>query len=99
MAHGKLPHDENSNPEGQAVLERLRRLDRWLTAEVDSKTAELIRLRAATAEAKRLALARKAEQPRRGGPGGDAWDPGTHGAGTAVRDIHILRAATKHHPC
>jgi hypothetical protein len=72
MAHGKLPHNKNSDPEGQAVLERLRRLNQGLTAEVDLKTAELIRLRAATAEAMPLFLARIAEQRRRGGLGGDA---------------------------
>jgi hypothetical protein len=72
MALGKLPHGENSDPEGQAVLERLRRLDRLLAAEVNLKTAKLIRLRASLAEAKCLALARNAEQRRRGGPGGDA---------------------------
>jgi hypothetical protein len=61
MAHAKLPHDENSDPKGQAVLKRLRRLNCRLAAEFDLKTAELICLRAATAEVKRLALARKAE--------------------------------------
>jgi hypothetical protein len=95
MAHGKLPHDKNSDPEGQAVLKRLCRLDRRLAAEVNSKTAKLICLRAAKAEVKRLALARKAEQRRRGGPGGDACDPGTHGVGAVARYVHVLRTATE----
>jgi hypothetical protein len=44
MALGKSSNDKNCDPERQAVLERLRRLDRQLAAEVDWKTAELIHL-------------------------------------------------------
>jgi hypothetical protein len=72
MALGKSSNDKKCDPEGQAVLKRLRQLNRRLTAVVDWKNAELICLSAATAEAKHLALAREAEQRRRGGPGGDA---------------------------
>jgi hypothetical protein len=72
MALGKSSNDKNCDPEGQVVLERLLRIDLRLAAEVDWKTAKLIRLRAATAKAKNPALAREAEQRRRGGPGGDA---------------------------
>jgi hypothetical protein len=63
--------DENHDPELELELERLRSLDRELAAEVERKTAELIRLRLAVAEAKRLALLREAEWRRRqGGEGG-----------------------------
>jgi phosphoribosylformylglycinamidine (FGAM) synthase PurS component len=72
MDLGKSSNHEKCDPEGQAVLKRLRQLDRQLAAEVDWKTVKLIRLRAATAKAKRLALAQEAEQRRHSGPGGDA---------------------------
>jgi hypothetical protein len=63
--------DENHDPELELELEQLRSLDRELAAEVERKTAELIRLRLAVAEAKRLALLREAEWRRRqGGEGG-----------------------------
>jgi hypothetical protein len=66
-----VKNDENHNPELELELERLRSLDRELAAEVDRKTSELIRLRLAVAEAKRLALLREAEWRRRqGGEGG-----------------------------
>jgi hypothetical protein len=70
MGLGNPFNNENCNPEGQVVLERLRRLNRQLAAEVNRKTGKLICLRLATAEAKRLALEREAEQRRRGGAGG-----------------------------
>jgi hypothetical protein len=64
--------NENHDPEGGAAeLERLRRLDHKLAAEVNRKTGELIRLHLAVAKAKRLALLREAERRRRqGGEGG-----------------------------
>jgi hypothetical protein len=66
-----VKNDENHNPELELELDRLRSLDRELAAEVDRKTSELIRLRLAVAEAKRLALLREAEWRRRqGGEGG-----------------------------
>jgi hypothetical protein len=66
-----VKNDENHDPELKLELERLRSLDRELAAEVDRKTSELIRLRSAVAEFKRLALLREAEWRRRqGGEGG-----------------------------
>jgi hypothetical protein len=63
--------NENHDPDGGvAELERLRRLDRELAAEVNRKTEELIRLCLAVAEAKRLALLREAEWRRQQGGGG-----------------------------
>jgi hypothetical protein len=64
--------NENYNPDGgAAMLERLRRLDRELAAEVNKNTEELICLRLAVAEAKRLALLREAQWRRQqGGRGG-----------------------------
>jgi hypothetical protein len=63
--------DENNKPKGGAAeLERLPRLDCELAAEVNRKTEELIRLRLAVAEAKRLALLREAEWRRQQGGGG-----------------------------
>jgi hypothetical protein len=56
--------EENHDPELKLELERLRSLDCELAAEVDRKTSELIRLRLAVAEAKRLALLREAEWRR-----------------------------------
>jgi hypothetical protein len=67
MGLGNPFNNENCDPN---VLERLRRLYRQLAAEVDQKTGELIYLRLATVEAKRLALEREAEQRRHGGAGG-----------------------------
>jgi hypothetical protein len=52
--------NENHDSELQLELERLRRLDRELAAEVNRKTGELIRLCLAVAKAKRLALLREA---------------------------------------
>jgi hypothetical protein len=72
MGLGNPSSNENCDPKGRLVLERLRLLDRQLAAEVDPKTGELIRLRLAVAEAKRLALQREAKQQRRGGAGGGA---------------------------
>jgi hypothetical protein len=65
-------NNEKCDPKGRVILERLRWLDRQLAAKVDRKTGKLIRLRLATAEAKRLALEREAEQRRRSGTGGGA---------------------------
>jgi hypothetical protein len=66
-----VKNDENHDPVLELELKRLRSLDRELAAEVDRKTAELIRLRLALAEAKRLALLREAKWRRRqGGEGG-----------------------------
>jgi hypothetical protein len=59
--------NKNHDPGLEVELERLRRLDRELAAEVDRKTAELVRLRLAVAKAKRLALLREAEGSRRQG--------------------------------
>jgi hypothetical protein len=56
--------DENWDPEGRLVLDHLRLLDRQLVANTDRKTGELIRLRLAMAEAKRLALQREEDQQR-----------------------------------
>jgi hypothetical protein len=57
-------NDENFDPKLEIKLVELRRIDRELVAEVDRKTSELIRLRLAVAEQRRLALARKAEWRR-----------------------------------
>jgi hypothetical protein len=66
-----VKNDKNHDPELKLELERLPSLDRGLAAEVDRKTSELIRLRLAVAEAKRLALLREAEWRRQqGGEGG-----------------------------
>jgi hypothetical protein len=66
-----VKNDENHDPELELELERLRSLDRELAAEVDRKTSELIRLRLAVAEAKRLALLRETEwRGRQGGERG-----------------------------
>jgi hypothetical protein len=59
-----VKNDENFDPELELELERLRRLDRELAAEVDKKTSELIRLRLAVAKTKRLALVRETEWRR-----------------------------------
>jgi hypothetical protein len=48
-------NNENCNPEGRVVLERLSRIDHQFATKVNRKTGKLIRLRLATAEAKRLA--------------------------------------------
>jgi hypothetical protein len=69
MGLGNPPNNENCNPEGRVVLERLRLLDRQLASEVDRKTVKLILLRLATAKAKRLTLEREAKQWRRGSAG------------------------------
>jgi hypothetical protein len=66
-----VKNDENHDPGLELELKRLRSLDHELAAEVDRKTAELICLRLAVAEAKRLALLREAEwRQRQGGEGG-----------------------------
>jgi hypothetical protein len=63
--------NENHDPGLELELERLRRLNRKPSAEVNRKTGELICLRLAVADAKRLALLREAEWRRRqGGEGG-----------------------------
>jgi hypothetical protein len=63
--------NKNYDPDGGvAELEPLRRLDCELNAEVNRKTEELIRLRLAVAEAKRLALLREAEWRRQQSGGG-----------------------------
>jgi hypothetical protein len=62
-----VKNDETNDPELELELERLRSFDRKLAAEVDRKTSELIRLRLAVAEAKRLALLRETEWRRRQG--------------------------------
>jgi hypothetical protein len=59
-----VKNDETNDPELELELERLRSFDRKLAAEVDRKTSELIRLRLAVAEAKRLALLRETEWRR-----------------------------------
>jgi hypothetical protein len=64
-------NDENFYPKLEIKLVELRRIDRELVAEVDRKTSELIRLRLAVAEQRRLALAREAEwRHRQDGRGG-----------------------------
>jgi hypothetical protein len=62
-----VKNDETNDPELELELERLRSFDRKLAARVDRKTSELIRLRLAVAEAKRLALLRETEWRRRQG--------------------------------
>jgi hypothetical protein len=65
-----VKNDENFDPKLELELVELRRIDRELAAEVDRKTSDLIRLRLAVAEAKRLALLREAEWRRRQDVGG-----------------------------
>jgi hypothetical protein len=57
-------NDKNCDPKLELELVELRHINRELAAEVDRKTSELIRLRLACAEARRLALAREAEWRR-----------------------------------
>jgi hypothetical protein len=65
-----VKNDENHDPGLELELERLRSLDLELAAEVERKTAELVRLCLAVAEAKRLALLREAEwRQQQGGEG------------------------------
>jgi hypothetical protein len=65
-----VKNDENFDPKLELEHVELRRIDRELAAEVDRKTSDLIRLRLAVAEAKRLALLREAEWRRRQDVGG-----------------------------
>jgi hypothetical protein len=65
-----VKNDKNFDPKLELELVELRRIDRELAAEVDRKTSDLIRLRLAVAEAKRLALLREAEWRRRQDVGG-----------------------------
>jgi hypothetical protein len=51
MGLSNSPNNENCDPEGWVVLERLSHLDHQLAAEVDRKTGELILLRLDTAKA------------------------------------------------
>jgi hypothetical protein len=52
---------KNQVPRLELKLDRLHSLDRTLAAEVERKTAKLVRLRLAISEAKRVALLREAK--------------------------------------
>jgi hypothetical protein len=66
-----VKNEKNFDPKLELELLELRSIDRELAAEVDWKTSELIRLRLAVAEVKRLALLRETEWRHwQGGKGG-----------------------------